>query len=143
MAKQIRAKEALVQIKKGDQRLGTSMRKILDFKWNPDAEITKTRFVGDARHTPDLDVKGCDFSFKTQKQDHVWFELWNEIQQAEELGNELPEITLSVTFAYRGGAQRTIVLHGEMVMKLDHDDIPNGDYQVASWSGSCQYADGT
>jgi hypothetical protein len=144
MSKQIRAKEAQVQITVDGVRQGTTMRKILDFKWNPDAEITKTRFLGDKRNTPDLDVKGADFSFKTQKTDHVWFELWDRIQRAEELGNDMPEISLAITYAYRGGGVRTIVLHGELVMKLDDDDLPaDGGYQVVSWSGSCQYGDGT
>jgi hypothetical protein len=145
MSKQIRSKEALVQITENRQRLGTTMLKILDFKWNPEAEITKTRFLGDSRETPDLDVKGASFSFKTQKQDHVWFDLWNRIQQAEEQGNDLPDISLAISYSYRGTtATRTIVLHGELVMKLDDDDLPaDGGYQVVSWSGSCQYADGT
>jgi len=141
MSKQIRSKEAQVQIKKDGQRLGTTMRLILDFKVNPDAEIKKTRFVGNARHTPDLDVKGYDFTFKTQKTDHVWFELWDEIQLADELGAEGPEITLTVTYAYRGKAARTVVLHSEFVMKMDDDEVGGDDYQTVSWSGSCQFCD--
>lgn len=143
MSKQIRSKEAQVQIKKDGRRLGTTMKLILDFKANPDAEIKKTRFVGDKRHTPDLDVKGYDFSFKTQKRDHVWFELWNEIQQADENGAEGPDISLAVTYSYRGGTTETVVLHGELVMKIDDDEIPADDYLTVSWSGSCQFCDAT
>ena len=143
MSKQIRAKEAQVQITKDGRRLGTTMRLILDFSVTPDAEIMKTRFVGDKRHTPDLDVKGYDFSFKIQKTDHLWFELWNEIQRADELGVDFPEISLAVTYAYRGGAARTVVLHGELVMKMDTDQIGNDAYQEVDWSGACQFCDAT
>lgn len=143
MSKQIRSKEAQVQIKKDGQRLGTTMRLILDFKVDSDAEIKKTRFVGDARSTPDLDVKGYDFSFKCQKRDHVWFDLWNEIQQADEFGAEGPEITLTITYAYRGITRSTVVLHGELVLKMDSAEIPSDDYLPVSWSGSCQFMDAT
>ena len=143
MSQQIRSKEAQVQIKKDGRRLGTTMRLITDFKVDTDAEKKKTRFVGDKRSTPDLDVKGYDFSFKTQKRDHVWFELWNEIQQADENGNEFPDITMSVTYSYRGGASETVVLHGQLILMMDSAEIPADDYLPVSWSGCCQFLDAT
>jgi hypothetical protein len=141
MSQQTRSKEAKVQITKNGERLGTSMLLITDFSWDPEAEIKKTRYVGDKRSTPDLDVMGVAFSFKTHTRDHVWMELWDEIQRAEELGQPAPDISLSIVYAYRNGARGTVGLHGELVLKLDKAEVPQNDYLANSWSGYCQYAD--
>lgn len=143
MSQQTRSKEAKVQIKKNGVRLGTSMLLITDFSWDPDAEIKKTRYVGDKRNTPDLDVMGVGFSFKTHMRDAVWMDLWNEIQRAEELGLPAPDIVLSVIYGHRNGTRSTVGLHGELVLKLDKNEIPTGDYLSNQWSGYCQYADPT
>jgi hypothetical protein len=142
MSKQIRHKESVVQITKSGVRLGGTMLKITDFRLQPEVEILRTRFVGEKRDSPDLDVMGYSGSFNTQKRDRVWFDLWNEIQAAEEAGTELPEISMAVTDSYRDGTRLTVVLHGELVLKLDTSEIPNGGYQTAAWSFFCQFASG-
>jgi hypothetical protein len=140
---QIRAKEAQVQITMDRVKLGTSMLKIVDFKFDPDAEIKKQRYNGDRRTTPDLDVMGNGFSFKTHAQDHVWWSsVWNRIQQAEEQGFPPPEITIAVIYSYRDGrSTSSINLHGRLVLKLDSMDRPGDDYVSMSWSGYCQFAE--
>jgi hypothetical protein len=142
MAKQIRFKESTVQITKSGIRQVGSMLKVLEFKIDADAEIVKTRFVGEKRTSPDLDVQGYGFSFQNQIRDRRWFTLWNEIQVAEEQGLELPELSIAVTDAYRDGSNLTLVLHGEMVMKMDSSEIPTGGYRTVSWSGYCQFCNG-
>jgi hypothetical protein len=142
MAKQIRFKESTVQITKSGIRQVGSMLKVLDFKVDPDVEIAKTRFAGEKRSTPDLDVMGYGFSFKHQLRDRRWFTLWNEIQVAEEQGLELPELSIAFTDAYRDGSNLTLVLHGEMVMKPDSTEGSGGDYRTTSWSGYCQFCNG-
>jgi hypothetical protein len=141
--KQIRTKEAQVQITLDRRRLGTSMRKILDFKLTPEAEIKKVRYSGEKRTTPDLDVMGYSFSFKTHGQDHDWWlSVWNEIQSAEEQGFPMPEIQIAVVLNYRDGiTTEAINLHGQMVLKLDDHEHPNDDYISNSWSGYCQFAE--
>ena len=142
-SQQIRSKEALAQITMDGLRLGTSMRKIMDFKIDPDSDIKKTRYMGDKRTTPDLDVSGYGFSFKTHHQDHSWWRsVWNKIQQAEEQGFPPPEISIAVTHSYRDGATtESLNLHGELVLKLDSADYPNDDYASASWSGYCKFCE--
>ena len=142
MAKQIRFKEAVIEITVSGQRLGGSMLKVTDFRLTPDAEISKTMYAGEKRATPDLDVRGYDFNFSHHKRDRVWWTLWDRIQSAEENGDELPGISLAVTDSYRDGSGLTIVLHGETVMKMDGDERSQGDYQSVSWSGFSQYANG-
>lgn len=142
MAKQIRFKESTVQLTKSGIRQVGSLLKILEFKVDTDAEIQKTRFVGEKRTTPDLDVMGYNFSFKNQVRDRRWFTLWNEIQIAEENGVDLPELSIAVTDAYRDGSNLTLVLHGEMVLKMDSNEVPSGDYRTTSWSGYCQFCNG-
>lgn len=141
MSKQTRSKEAKVQINKNGNRLGTSMLLLTDFSWDPDVEIKKVRYIGDKRNTPDLDVMGHAFSFKTHMRDNIWMATWNEIQIADDLGVPPPDITLSVIYGYRTGTRGIVGLHGELVLKLDKSDIPTGDYLSAAWSGYCQYAD--
>lgn len=142
MSKQIRFKEANVQLTEGGVRIGGSMLKITDFRLQPEAEIQRTRFVGEKRDSPDLDVMGYTISFNTQVRDRVWFDLWNRIQANEEAGTELPEISMAVTDAYRDGTDLTVVLHGELVLKLDSSEIPSGGYRTLAWSGFCQHASG-
>lgn len=142
MSKQIRFKEANVQITKSGRRLGGTMLKITDFSLKPEAEIQRTRFVGEKRDSPDLDVMGNTFSFNTQVRDRVWFDLWNEVQANEEAGTELPELSFAVTDAYRDGTDLTVVLHGQLVLKLDSSEIPSGGYRTLAWSGFCQFASG-
>jgi hypothetical protein len=138
---EIRAKEAIVQITMDGRRLGGSMLTIKNFSMKPDADITKKRFIGDKRFRADIDVKGYDFSFKTEKRDHVWWQIWKKFEQGDVNGSELPVISIAVSFGYRGGGggQRTVTLHGDLVMKIDSDEIPEA-YQEVSWSGSCSFA---
>ncbi len=142
-ATEIRNKEASVQIKIDGQTLGGSMLTIKGFNLKPDVEMAKKRFTGEKRFRPDLDIKGYDFNFKTEKRDHVWWVLWKKIEQAELNGQPFPVINLSITYAYRdgSGALKTVTLHGDLVMKMAGDDLPDG-YQETSWEGACSYASG-
>lgn len=140
---ELRNKDATVQITVDGQRLGGSMLTIQGFNLKPEAEIMKKRFTGDKRFKADIDVKGYDFNFKTQKRDHVWWTLWKKIEQAEFAGTQLPVITLAITYSYRDGTGlvKTVVLHGDLVMKISGDDLPE-QYQETSWDGSCSFASG-
>lgn len=142
-ATEIRAKEATVQITVDGQRLAGSMLTIKGLSIKPDANITKKQFTGDKRFKADIDVKGYDFSFKSEKRDHIWWSLWKKIEQAESNGIPLPVISMAITYAYRDGtgSLKTVVLHGDLVMKMSGDDIPEG-YQEVSWEGCCSYASG-
>jgi hypothetical protein len=140
---EIRNKDATIAITVDGQRLGGSMLTVKGFNLKPDAEIAKKRFTGDKRFRPDLDVKGYDFTFKTEKRDHVWWLLWKKIEAAEQAGTQLPVISLAITYSYRDGTGllKTVVLHGDLVMKISGDDIPD-QYQETSWDGACSYASG-
>lgn len=139
---EIRAKEARCELYKDGVRMSGSFSTIHDIAIKPDAQISKKRFTGEARARGDLDVVGMDLSFKTEKRDHLWSDLWNEIQEAEANGLDLPDISMVVTYAYRGGggAVKTVVLHGDMALKMDDDSIPMSGYQACSWTGFCSYA---
>ncbi len=139
---EIRAKEARCELYKDGVRLGGSFSTIHDITIKADATISKKRFTGEARARGDLDVMGMDVSFKTEKRDHSWAQLWDEICEAESNGLDLPDISMVVTYAYRGGggAVKTIVLHGDSVLKMDDDSIPASGYQGNSWTGFFSYA---
>ena len=138
---EIRSKEARAQLSVGGARLGGSFSTIHDISVKPDAEIAKKRFTGEKRARGDLDIKGWDISFKTEKRDHLWSALWDLIQAAELNGDPLPEITLTLTYAYRDGSKllRTVSLSGDFVLKMDEDSIPKDGYQMNSWTGFCSY----
>lgn len=140
---EIRNKDATIQVKVDGQPLTGSFLSIKGFNLKPEAEIIKKRFTGEKRFRADLDVKGYDFNFKTEKRDHVWWTLWKKIEAAEQAGIQLPVITLAITYSYRDGTGqlKTVVLHGDLVMKMSGDDIPE-QYQETSWEGSCSYATG-
>jgi hypothetical protein len=140
---EIRNKDATVQIKVDGQALGGTMLAIKGFNLKSDTEMMKKRFTGDKRFRGDLDVKGYDFTFKTEKRDHIWWSLWKKIEQAEFAGVDLPVITLAITYAYRDGTGllKTVVLHGDLILKMSGDDIPEG-YQEVSWEGICSFASG-
>jgi hypothetical protein len=139
---EIRAKEARAQLTMNGSRVGGSFSTIHDIEITYDATITKKRFTGEKRSRADLDVNGVDFKFKTEKRDHIWMQLWSEIQDAELNGRPLPEFVFSITHSYRDGSNRTntVALSGDLVLKLDTDSVPKDGYQVNSWSGSCSYA---
>ncbi len=139
---EIRAKEGRAELYKDGVRQGGSFSTIYDISVKPDASITKKRFTGEARARGDLDVVGVDCSFKTEKRDHLWSDLWQAIQEAEENGLDLPDISIVITYAYRGGggAVKTVVLHGDPAMKMDDDSIPMSGYQVNSWTAFFSYA---
>jgi hypothetical protein len=144
-ASEIRAKEARAQLTLAGQPLGGSFSTIHDLAIKPDAEIAKKRFTGEKRFRGDIDVKGWDFSFKTEKTDHLWQDLWDIIQQAELNGDPLPEITLDITYSYRDGSRllKTVSLHGDLIIKMDENSIPKDGYQMNSWSGVCSYNTGS
>lgn len=137
---EIRAKEARAQLRVNGQRLGGSFSTIHDISVKPDAEIMKKRFTGQKRAEGDIDVKGWDVSFKTEKRDHTWALLWAMIEQAELNGDPLPEISLTLTYSYRDGSKllRTETL-GKLVIKMDENSIPKDGYQGNSWTGFCSY----
>lgn len=140
---ELRNKDATIQIKLNGQRLGGSFLSISGFNLKPEVDMPKKRFTGDKRARADLDVKGYGFDFKTEKRDHIWWTVWKLIEQAELAGQPLPVISLSVTFSYRDGTGllRTIVLHGDLVMHITGDSIPE-QYQETSWTGYCSFATG-
>jgi len=139
---QIRAKEARAELYVNGIRLGGSFSTIHDISVKPDVTLSKKRFTGQARAAGDLDVMGMDVSFKTEKQDTIWSDLWQQIQNAEENGLDMPEIEMVMTYAYRGvaGVVSTITLHGDMVLKMDEDSVPQTGYQGNSWTGFCAWA---
>lgn len=136
----IRAKEARVQLTIDNVSLGGSFSTIHDLNVKPDAEIIKKRFIGMKRAVGDLDVKGWDLSFKTEKKDNLWIDLWDTIQSRELNNQPLPEIVMTVTYSYRDGTgrQKVVTLDGDLILKLDEDDIPD-QYQRNSWTGFCSY----
>lgn len=138
---EIRAKEARVQITVDSVRLGGSFSTIHDISVKPDASIAKKRFTGEQRARGDLDVIGWDISFKTEKRDHLWAQLWDKIQEAELNAQPLPEIVLTLTYRYRDGSAilRTTSLSGDLILKMDEDSIPKDGYQANSWTGFCSY----
>ena len=136
---EIRAKEARVQLTVDGVRLGGSFSTIHDLSVKPDATNSKKRFTGEARGRGDLDVVGWDFTFKSEKRDHLWSTLWSRIQEAERNSKPLPDITLTVTYKYRDGSGilRSESLSGDLVMKMDENSIPLNGYQVNTWTGFC------
>lgn len=136
---EIRAKEATVQITVDGQRLGGSMLTISDLNIKPDAEITKKRHTGDKRAHGDLDVKGYDGSFKTEKTDHTWLTLWKLFESADRNGVAFPVVSIAITYAYRNNGRqlRTITLHDGLILKLDEDATPAEGYLTNSWSFFC------
>jgi hypothetical protein len=139
---QIRAKEARADIYVDGVRIGGSFTTIHDISIKPDATISKKRFTGEARARGDLDVMGYDCTFKTEKSDHLWSDLWQQIQEDEANGLDLPDISIIVTYAYRGGGGlvKTVTLHGDPAMKMDDDNIPQSGYQGNSWTCFFSYA---
>lgn len=140
---EIRNKDATIQVTVDGVRLQGTFLSIKGFNLKSDAEVTKKRFTGDKRFRGDLDVKGYEFNFKVEPRDHIWWTLWKKIEQAETNGQPLPVISLAITYSYRDGVGnlRTVTLHGDLVMKLSGDDIPEG-YNEASWEGVCSFASG-
>lgn len=136
---EIRAKEARAQITVDGIRLGGSFSTIHDISVKPDATISKKRFTGEARARGDIDVMGYDISFKAEKRDHLWWQVWKLIQEAERNRKPLPDIVLTLTFGYRDGSgvQRSVGLSGDFVLKLDEDNIPKDGYQMTSWTAFC------
>jgi len=138
---EIRAKEARAQLSVDGVRLGGSFSTIHDISVKPDATIAKKRFTGEKRARGDIDVVGWDISFKTEKRDHLWSQLWDAIQEAEINSRPLPEIVLTLTYGYRDGSGllRSVSLSGDFVLKMDEDSIPKDGYQMNSWTGFCSY----
>lgn len=136
---EIRAKDARVSVKVDGQTLGGSFATIHDISVKPDVELSKKRFTGEATARGDLDIKGWDISFKTEKRDHLWAELWDLIQLRERNGQPFPDIVMTMTYKYRDGVStlRTVTLSGDMVLKMDEDSIPQNGYQGNMWTGFC------
>lgn len=138
---EVRAKEARASITVDGIRLGGSFSTIHDISVKPDATLQKKRFTGEARARGDLDVVGYDISFKTEKRDHLWSQLWDLIQDAEANARPLPDIVITISYKYRDGSQimHSCALSGDLVLKLDEDNVPKDGYQMNSWTGFCSY----
>lgn len=138
-AGEIRAKEARFRVTVDGVKLGGSFSTAYDINVKPDANIAKKRFTGENRARGDLDIMGWDISFKTEKRDHLWSQLWQLIQDAEENHRPLPDISITITYTYRDGSglTKSETLSGDMVLKMDENSIPQSGYQVNSWTGFC------
>lgn len=138
---EIRAKEANAQLTVDGQRFGGSFLTIYDLSIKPDKEIAKKRFPGMKRAVGDLDIKGFDISFKTQKRDHSWRSLQLKYEQADKNGTPFPVVSIAITYAYRDGSGdvRTITAHGDVVLVQDDNNLPEAGYLVDSWSGYCSF----
>lgn len=138
---EIRAKEARAQLTVDGVRLGGSFSTIHDISVKPDSDIQKKRFTGEKRARGDIDIRGWDISFKSEKRDHLWATLWDLIQDAEINSRPFPDIVLTLTYGYRDGSGllRSVALSGDFVLKLDEDSIPRDGYQMNSWTGFCSY----
>lgn len=136
---EIRSKEARVQITVNGVRLGGSFATIHDISIKPDAQIAKKRFTGEARARGDLDVQGYDGNFKSEMRDHVWWQLWKLISEAERNRQPLPDVVLTMSYGYRDGAGtvKNVGLSGDFTLKLDETNIPQNGYLMASWSFFC------
>jgi hypothetical protein len=136
-ATEIRAKEANAQLTVDGRRLGGSFSTIKDLSIKPDKEIAKKRFPGMKRAVGDLDIKGYDFSFKTEKRDHAWRTVWGLFEQADKNGTVFPVVTIAITYSYRDGSSdvRTNTLHGDLILALDDTNLPESGYLMDSWTG--------
>ncbi|RTL08831.1 MAG: hypothetical protein EKK62_05705 [Acidimicrobiia bacterium] len=79
-------------------------------------------------------------SFKAAVPNHVWFEIADEVQEAERHGEAMPEPTIAVTLSYRGGqGTRTLTLSGGAgggaTLFPDDLTIPGAGYVSTSWTG--------
>ena len=140
-ATEIRAKEANAQLTVDGRRFGGSFSTIKDLSIKPDKEIAKKRFPGMKRSVADLDIKGYDFSFKTEKRDHTWLTLWKMFEAADKNGTQFPEVSLALTYAYRDGSSdvRTNALHSDLILALDDTNLPESGYLMDSWTGFASY----
>jgi hypothetical protein len=137
----MRAKEAIAQITKSGVRLEGSMLRVANLRISPKVTLETPIHSGEARERGDLDIHGVDFSFGIYQSDRVWFDLWNEIQRADEQGAPFPEISLAITMAHRRAAPLVVVLSGDLVMHLDGWERPERGYIMPSWTGFCSFMD--
>lgn len=135
----IRTKEAIAQLRVDGVLQTGSFRKITTVSVDPDAELAKTRYVGDKRNRGDLDVMGYSFSFSTHVADRKWLDLWKTIEAAENAGLPMPTVTLTLTYSTRDGGSHTVGLNGDCVIKLDKLDVPENGYLVNQWSGYASF----
>lgn len=138
---EIRAKEANAQITYAGRRLGGSFLTIKDLTVKPDKEIAKKRFPGMKRSVADLDIKGYDFSFKSEKRDHIWNTVQVGFENADKNGTVFPIVTIALTYSYRDGSSQVAnkTLHGDLIMVLDDTPIPENGYLVDSWTGFASF----
>lgn len=138
---EIRAKEARVTLRVDGVALGGSFSTIHDIDVKPDAEITKKQFTGDQRARGDIIIRGYDISFKSEKRDHLWSQLWRLIEECESSGRPLPDIVMTLTYGYRDGSGllHNETLSGDMVLKMDSNSIPKDGYQMNQWTGFCSH----
>lgn len=129
-----RAKEATIQVTVDGVRQRWS-RMIKNFKIKPDAERPRTRHVGQARAQGDIDIKGYELTFSCNRSDSGWWDLINAVQTADRNGAALPQITVAITYKYRGGASHTTTLSGCVDLFPDDLDTPESGYLTDSWTG--------
>lgn len=141
---EIRSKECRVQLTVDGIRLGGSFNTIHDISVKPDATIAKKRFTGEKRARGDIDILGWDITFRTEKRDHLWFQLWELIQDAELNGRPAPDISMTLSYRYRDGSNlvKTSTL-SEITLKMDEDSVPKDGYQMNSWTGFCSHNTGS
>ena len=141
-AQPIRFKEAVIQLTVDGKKQTGTFENIRNLTVTPRAEIINTKYAGEARARPDLEIDGYDFSFQCNESDGRWMDLWKLYDVADAQSGVFPNVSLAISTAYRGGGRRTIVLYGQLVMKLDDRSLTDGEYAQQNWSGSCQYMQG-
>lgn len=135
----IRFKDGTIQLTVDGRKLLGSFTRFENLSVTPDAEVVKSQHAGEKRQRNDLDVRGYDFSFTVKESGKEWQDLWRRFEQADENGTPFPTVSITATSKYRDGAGTgQVVLHDEVILKLDSREATQGDYTKLSWSGSCR-----
>ncbi len=135
----IRFTESIVQITVDGKKQRGTFENIRNFSVTPDAELKKEQYAGEKRRRIDLIVNGYDLSFEAHESDDRWLKLWRRFEEADLNGARFPEVSLAITNNYRGESPRTLVLHGNLVLKLDDYAGSSDEYNRTSWTGACQF----
>lgn len=138
----LRFKEATPQLRVDGELIGGSLKNVTDVTINVDADFERTNLAGEKRGRNDLNIDGASGSFTIQPGDKVWWDVWDQIQEAERNGTPFPVIVFSMTLAYRGKPRHTLVAHDECLIKPDSLSGSGKDYVSAAWSFTARELDG-
>jgi hypothetical protein len=141
MSQRIRGQEVTLRVAVDGQTQRGSFFKVTEFTITARTDLPEEDFIGELESDIDIQHHGFDMEFTVQHQDQAALDFLSTIVQREQLAQQHPNITITVTYTYRGelGAEDQVEVYHDVFLK-PNDVTMSGrkEYVTSSFMAKCK-----